>query len=455
MSRLRINWFSPLPPRRTGIADYTAFLLPTMLQACDVTLWTDQNEWDPGLDRITRVSRYDPDDPPWRELHRGDLCLYHIGNNAACHGNILKMSRRLPGLVEVHDLCLHEMFAGLYRELWDDRTGYIRLMERWYGAAGRADAESFWSGKCNAADLSERYPLTQAVIEGALGVVVHTQQAVEVLSKTPGCPVLFTPLPRAVQRNLPRFLSYERKRLSSFRLLVFGHIGANRRLEQFLHAWGTLPKTARDSFKLDVCGEIWDLEIINRAIRAHGLEGHVELHGYVSEQELIRFVRSAHLAINLRFPTMGEASGSQLFLWEFGVPSVVTRVGWYATLPEQVAAFVNPGAERADIQRILLAFLDAPSTFAEIGEAGRRLLHSQHSAQGYVKSLCDFAAESIASNQFRVANYLAQRAGEAMSPWSAHLAGRTPYFSTAREIQDISFGPRREAGKPDEPNRGE
>ena len=39
---MRLNWFSPLPPARTEIANYTVRLLPALCASCDVTLWTDQ-----------------------------------------------------------------------------------------------------------------------------------------------------------------------------------------------------------------------------------------------------------------------------------------------------------------------------------------------------------------------------------------------------------------------------
>lgn len=49
------------------------------------------------------------------------------------------------------------------------------------------------------------------------------------------------------------------------------------------------------------------------------------------------------MALNIRYPSMEEASFSQLRIWEHALPAIVTRVGWYATLPEDVVFFVRPG----------------------------------------------------------------------------------------------------------------
>ena len=53
----------------------------------------------------------------------------------------------------------------------------------------------------------------------------------------------------------------------------------------------------------------------------------VQLHGYTPEKELNKVLEKSHLAINLRYPTMGEASGSQLRIWYHALPSSGDRRG--------------------------------------------------------------------------------------------------------------------------------
>ena len=45
-----LHWFSPLEPARTAIAHYTTHVLPELAAASEVTLWTDQKQWDPALE---------------------------------------------------------------------------------------------------------------------------------------------------------------------------------------------------------------------------------------------------------------------------------------------------------------------------------------------------------------------------------------------------------------------
>src|SRR3712207_5618000 len=107
---MKINWFSPLPPAKTDIAHCTARVLPALAERARVTLWTDEASWDPGLERYAAVRRYRPDAPPWTELNRADANVYHIGNNYLFHGSIWQVSRRLPGIVVMHDVRLHDFF---------------------------------------------------------------------------------------------------------------------------------------------------------------------------------------------------------------------------------------------------------------------------------------------------------------------------------------------------------
>jgi hypothetical protein len=50
---MKINWFCPLPPAKTSIADdYLAGILPSLNRHCELTLWTDQSSWDRELEKV-------------------------------------------------------------------------------------------------------------------------------------------------------------------------------------------------------------------------------------------------------------------------------------------------------------------------------------------------------------------------------------------------------------------
>src|SRR5258708_1016141 len=133
---MKLNWFCPVPPSQTEIANYSVRLLPVLRRHADITLWTDQPEWDSTLEHQAEVRRYDPQSPPWTEMNRADLNIYHIGNNHPFHGAIWKVSCCCPGLVILHDFRLQHLFAGLYLDA-GERDKYLSQLVRYYGSNAR------------------------------------------------------------------------------------------------------------------------------------------------------------------------------------------------------------------------------------------------------------------------------------------------------------------------------
>jgi glycosyltransferase involved in cell wall biosynthesis len=432
---MRLNWFSPLPPARTEIANYTAGLLPYLCRRAEVTLWTDQADWDPALEQQAEVRRFDPGHGPWPAINRADISFFNLGNNALYHGGIWQVSRQHPGAVILHDLRLHDLFYHLYLGR-KQHTGYLSQMIRCYGSAGAEAAEAFMRGELPPDHMAERFPLVDLACENAAGVVVHTHQTPDWAGPANGCPVLYAPLPcAATPRQTPSSTAAPLPDGSPYRLIVFGHISRNRRLDAILDALAAIP--GRDRFCLDVYGTLADADLLRARVRALGLGGRVRLHGFVPQEEMEAALAWAHLAINLRYPTMGEASASQLRIWDHALPSLVTPVGWYATIPAGAADFVHPDTEVADLAAHLEAFLADPARYVRQGEAGRRVLERDHSPEAYAAAVVGFAERARAFRPRAAAHYLAERAGEEMSAWAAGGGPARPFRRVAEQIHRL------------------
>ncbi len=413
---MKINWFCPLPPAKTSIADdYLAGILPSLSAGCELTLWTDQDRWDPSLENYATVRTYDPRRISWPELHPADATFYNIGNNHLFHASIWDVSRRHPGIVVLHDLRVHNFFDSLYRGQWRDPAGYFRQMQRYYGDEGVRAANEFVNYGANIDFITQRFPLTELALENCLAVVVHTQEALAQVEVCKQWPVALASLPRTLPPAGDNIAP--RPTAPPYRLIMFGYMGRNRRLEAVLEALGTLPE--RDSFQLDIFGEIADGRALRKRISKLGLERLVQLHGYTAEPELNQALQSSHLAINLRYPTMGEASGSQLRIWYHALPSLVTDVGWYSSLSPETVAHVRHEHEVADIQSHLRALLTNPEPFARMGQRGLLTLREQHDPATYVKTILKMAADVQQFNVRKSAYDLARRAGTIMGSWTS------------------------------------
>ena len=116
---MRAAFFSPLPPARSGIADYSQALLEALRPLADLEVFS-------SADQEFESAQF-------------DIALYHVGNNAY-HDFVYETALRHPGVVVMHESNLHHLIADLTirRGDWD---GYLRECEYNGGAAAREFAE--------------------------------------------------------------------------------------------------------------------------------------------------------------------------------------------------------------------------------------------------------------------------------------------------------------------------
>ena len=77
-------------------------------------------------------------------------------------------------------------------------------------------------------------------------------------------------------------------------------------------------------------------------------------------------------AVNLRWPTAGEASGAVMRLLAYGKPTIVSRAGWFAELPQDVVMAVDVGeGEVAQITSGLRLLMQDAQERAARGAAAR------------------------------------------------------------------------------------
>ncbi len=387
---MRVHWFSPLPPARTDIANYTRRILRPLAAQAKVTLWTDAHEVPSDLKAHATIRQWD-DGPNWSELNRADAVFYNFGNDGRFHSWILDTARAHPGIAILHDTNLHEFLAYYFRVRLNGPGEYVRLLERYHGSQAREDGIQVIAGPREAHELAPLYPLTNYFIELANGVVVHNPEAARPLAEQARRPVLSLPLPYGSENEIrePRLYSPRREH-EPRHIILFGFLhGENRRLIPFLEAFARLPDQTR--FTLTLAGEYPNEGAIRTHLKRLSIKAPCRMLGFLDESTLSTELDRADLAINLRYPTRGEASGSQLRIWNHSLSSLVTRSGYYATLPTDAVAFVRPEHEASDIINHLEALASDPARYREMGLRGHSYLKTYHTSERYVERLLDFA----------------------------------------------------------------
>jgi glycosyltransferase involved in cell wall biosynthesis len=105
---------------------------------------------------------------------------------------------------------------------------------------------------------------------------------------------------------------------------------------------------------------------------------------YVPEDRLWSLLAATDICVSLRYPTMGETSGVSVRALEAGRPQVVSDVGWFSELPDEVALKVPVGGDEVEVLAAHLERLaDDPGLRARMGGAARELAQREH-ALGHV-----------------------------------------------------------------------
>jgi glycosyltransferase involved in cell wall biosynthesis len=365
---VKVAYFSPLPPSRSGIADYSALLLPALEQLVEV--------------EVVRPGRTRP-------IGDADVALYHIGNDPDAHAWIVDALRRRPGVVVLHDFVIHHLVAGMTIGRKDGHA-YLTAMEREAGVAGRMLGWGVLEGRVPPLweVRPEEFPLAGEVLDRATGVIVHSRYA-ETRAREHGYE---GPLWRIEHPAWPT-PAIEPVAIEGDPLIgCFGHLNENKRIPQLLRAFAELRRSHPGARLLLVGEEAPGFDLDGRLARL-GLDTEgVIREPYVEESRLWSLIAACDACVLLRAPTMGETSGSALRTLSLGKPLVVSDVGWFAELPDEVAFKVPVGGE-AEIDGIVAALerLADPAIAASMGAAARAYVGHEHAlpkiAEQYVAAL--------------------------------------------------------------------
>jgi glycosyltransferase involved in cell wall biosynthesis len=320
---------------------------------------------------------------PGLGVNQPGALFINIGNSWVFHARLLMLARRMPSVIVLHDLSVQEMLLDAIHNKLLDRKTYLTSMSRWYGENGRSAAQRTLDGSMSATELGQHYPGFELAMDGSAAVLTHTPAAAQAVTTRGYVPSYELALPFRAN-GLGR---ESRATAGSLRLVQFGHIGPNRRLEQVLEALAGMGPAF--DFIFDIVGRVWNPDLIRSRCADLGLSHKVHLHGYIPESDLDALIARAHLVFNLRHPTMGEASGSQLRIWNAAAASVVTDQGWYHHLPKDTVFHISLTDEVADLQK-LLARLDADRHLGQVlGRAGYQRLVEYHCPAHYADGVLE------------------------------------------------------------------
>jgi glycosyltransferase involved in cell wall biosynthesis len=399
---MRLAYFSPLPPQRSGIADYSAELLPFLAAHLEVEPFVDEGvKVAPALAARFPV-RGDKAFPALWEAGRYDAVLYHMGNNPDYHAGAWRMLQRVPGLVVLHEPMLHHLVRGMTLAR-GDLDGYVEEMRYAYGRTGEALARrSLGSGI--PLDVW-RYPLFERVVDASLGLLVHNRVTRDrVLASRPGARVLEVPhhlslgeLGEVAERSTPAELRAGLG-LPAHGLLVasFGFITPAKRIDVALRAFARLRREVAPDALYLLVGEVSPHYDFAKLLTPELAEG-VVLVGRTELPAFLRYMAAADVTVNLRYPSAGETSGTLIRLLGLGKAVVVSNTGAFAEIPDGCCAKIDLDATEEELLFATLRALAVdPDLRRRMGENARRHIAAHHTLEGSARAYAGFVGATAA-----------------------------------------------------------
>jgi 2-polyprenyl-3-methyl-5-hydroxy-6-metoxy-1,4-benzoquinol methylase/glycosyltransferase involved in cell wall biosynthesis len=389
---MKLAYFSPLRPQKSGISDYSEELLPQLAKAAEITLFVDGFQpVNPEITSRFEVCDYRRQRSLLRRLEQFDAVLYHMGNDHRYHSGILEAMQVRPGVVVLHDFALQDFFLGLARDR-NEPDMYLQEVEFCYGKDVRTEAEESLRRGTIPRIVSQPldFPLSDRIINLAEGIIVHSHWVLSRLKLPPGVPAIHIPL----LVNFDEEEHVSSTAATEVRIASFGLITPGKGIELALRALSKLKRSHR--FRYTLVGEPNFYYDVRRLIRDHGLNELVEVTGHVTLQRFKQYMRQTDIALNLRERTVGETSASLCRLLGSGVCSVVADVGWYGELPGDCVVKV-PLDSHTD--SLLLAYLerliqDEPLR-KRIGKNAKRYAYTNHRVSRSAETYFDFITKVI------------------------------------------------------------
>ncbi len=429
-ARPRIAVFSPWPPRRSGISDYSARLVRELTRSYAVDLYHEPGFLPDLALRPGEFGCYDARLFRRQASVRGyRTVLYQMGNSHY-HRAVYETMLTHPGIVTLHDFCLSGFHAWYSLHALGNWEHFQREVEHSHPEQAASilaslDDWSHESGGIGDACARRGLHLNRRVFEHAEAVVVHSPAICDLAARTyPERADRLHVVPHGSEvktvAEATRLAVRQRHGFPAEALIfaTFGIMHPAKLNVETVEAFATIASTRPESLLVFVGEDLTGAAVRDRADEL-GLSARVRILGRQPAEVFEELLGAVDVGISLRLPpTNGETSGALLHLLRHGVPCVVNDTGTFAEYPDDVVIKLCwESAGTAGLTRALRRLANDPSERARLGEASRRYIDEVHT---WAK---------VAAAYTRVIELSAER-----SERSSIEAFRGPHFGRSRQV---------------------
>ncbi len=372
-----LAYVSPLQSAPSGIADYSAGLLPELAAHYEIDVVVEQVEtvsdpWVLGNARQRSLAWFDA------HAHEYDRILYHFGNSPF-HQHMFALIERHAGVVILHDFFLSGVSA--HRDITGAEPGFwarsLLHSHGWKALEARFTVE-------DTADVAWAYPCNLGVLQRALGIIVHSEFSRRLAERWYGTgfagdwsliPLLRVPMrsERSKARNALCIAD------DDFLVCAFGRMGQIKLNLKLIEAWNASVLASNPKALLVFVGQEAGNEY-GEEIRAliQAGKGHVQITSRVDEVTYKRYLMAADVAVQLRTLSRGETSAAVLDCMNFGLPTIVNAHGSMADLPHEAVLMLPDELTVTELREALEHLKTDMSLRRGLGERAQAHVRTHH-----------------------------------------------------------------------------
>jgi glycosyltransferase involved in cell wall biosynthesis len=368
--RRRIAFVSPLPPAKTGVADYSFHLLTELQKLVEVDAFVADPTQVSAPEGVTvrKLVAFDAIE----NLRSGyDDVVCAIGNSRD-HIGALSLLRRREAVVLTHDVGLTDLYAVVANERPDlEPHRFGEIVERLYDDRYPSDLRR---RRSLPPQTVARYGILMAreIVRQSRKFLVHSEFAAR-LARLDADSEDEAKIGVVPFGHLPPGKARTPTRRDEPLIATFGLATRVKRIDVLIDAMGEVVKNVPRA-RLAVVGEIHpaaDRQRYESQIERLGLSGNVQLTGRINGRTYRDFLRRATLAVQLRAVTHGESSGAVADCFASGVPTVVSGLGATRELPGSAVVKVAVGSTASELATELVTLLRNEERWETLAAAGR------------------------------------------------------------------------------------
>lgn len=374
----RLAFISPLPPEKSGISDYSAELLPELSRIYDIEIILDQDHLKGDYLNSNFIYR----NIEWFEINaeKFDRIVYQFGNSPF-HKHMFKLLRKYPGIVVLHDFYLSSAVA------WLDSSQYIPgVLRRELFASGSYKA-LLYENQNDLITVLKKYPCNKSVIDKSIGVVVHSEHAIDLASIWYGTdikekffyiPQLHSTPEKLATNEAKRTLGFSE---DDFLICSFGYLAETKLNDRLLESWIASDTSKHKSCFLIFVGENHPgdyADKILKIIKQSGLESQIRITGFVDHELYNNYLSAADVAIQLRTHSRGETSRTVLDCLSFGVPVILNAHGSMAEYSDNIVIKLDDEFEDTRLSDKINKIYDDEPKRLNLSRTGREFIRTYH-----------------------------------------------------------------------------